>query len=203
MKIQPTKRKFYNKWLYKATLKIKGVTQFRVKQLWEIIRFSTNEKLVELAKVLDQHNTDDRAVRVERNCVDVYTNSPEFFNQVIEKFKDDLVHCFAPVAGSENLLDQKRTIVSTKLPHNKFRYKVFLQPHNFSSTDDKLRWLSWLDTQQDRIKISESVKAWFIKTNWNWDRRYMYVEDDQTLLLLKMRNSDAVGSVYTYTVIDK
>lgn len=203
MKIQQTKRKFYNKWLYKATLKINGVTQFRVKELWEIIKFSTNSKLIELANVLDKHDSTDRAVRVERNSVDVYTNSPILFDLIINQFSKELKHCFAPNKGSEEALDQKRTILSSKLPHDRFQYKVFLQPHKFDSVDDKLRWLSWLDTQKERIKISESVKHWFIKTNWNWDRRYMYVEDDQTLLILKMRNSDAISSVYTYTVIDK
>lgn len=203
MKIQLTKRKFYNKWLYKATLKINGVTQFRVKELWEIIRFSTNVKLIELANALDQHDATDRAVRVERNLVDIYTNSPVLFDLIINKFSNELIHCFAPSEESKEALEQKRTILSSKLPHDRFRYKVFLQPHKINSVDDKLRWLSWLDTQQERIKISESVRSWFIRTNWNWDRRYMYVEDDQTLLLLKMRNSDAIGSVYTYTVIDK
>jgi hypothetical protein len=203
MKIQQTKRKFYNKWLYKITLRIVGVTQFRVKSLWEIIEFSKNAKLVELATALEQLNDEDRAVRVEHNQIDVYTNDRAFFEKIIDQFKSELIHCFAPALGSETVLDQKRTIISSKLPHDKYRYKVFLQPHKVSSIEDKIRWVNWLDTQSDRVLISESVKTWFIKTNWNWDRRYVYVEDEQTLLMIKMKNPEAVGSVYSYAVLDK
>lgn len=202
MKIQQTKRKFYNKWLYKVTLKIKGVTQFRVKHLWEVVAFSKNAKLVELATALELQNDQDRAVRIENNQIDVYTNDLLFFENIIKQFELDIIHCFAPTVGSENMLDQKRTIISSKLPHDKYRYKVFLQPHKLSS-EDKLRWINWMDTQADRVLISESVKNWFIKTNWNWDRRYVYVEDEQTLLMIKMKNPEAVGSVYSYAVLDK
>ena len=203
MKTQQTKRKFYNKWLYKVTLNIKGVTQFRTKNLWEIQEFSTNQKLVKLACTLDQCPESDRAIRVERSQVDVYTNDQVFFETVVNKFDDCLVHCFAPVSGSEDFLDQKKTIISTKLPHNKYKYKVFLQPHKVTSTDEKIRWINWLDTQSDRVLISKSVKDWFISTKWNWDRRYLYVEDEQTLLVLKMKNPEALGSIYSYAVLDK
>jgi hypothetical protein len=107
------------------------------------------------------------------------------------------------VSGSEDFLDQKKTIISTKLPHNKYKYKVFLQPHKVTSTDEKIRWINWLDTQADRVLISKSVKDWFISTKWNWDRRYLYVEDEQTLLVLKMKNPEALGSIYSYAVLDK
>jgi hypothetical protein len=133
----------------------------------------------------------------------VYTNDQIFFETVVNKFDDCLVHCFAPVAGSEDFLDQKKAIISTKLPHNKYKYKVFLQPHKVTSVDEKIRWINWLDTQADRVLISKSVKDWFISTKWNWDRRYLYVEDEQTLLVLKMKNPEALGSIYSYTVLDK
>ena len=57
--------------------------------------------------------------------------------------------------------------------------------------------------QGGRILISPIVKDWFIKTEYNWDRRYVLVEDSQTLLLLKLRNSEALGRIYDYVISDK
>jgi hypothetical protein len=57
--------------------------------------------------------------------------------------------------------------------------------------------------QGDKIRMSKVVKAWFMYTDWNWDRRYLLVEDTPTLLMLQMRSGDAVGKVYEYAVVDK
>jgi len=63
--------------------------------------------------------------------------------------------------------------------------------------------LSWVESQNGKITISTALKEWFISTNWNWDRRYVLVEDEKTLLMLKLKNSDAVGSIYDYVISDK
>jgi hypothetical protein len=42
-----------------------------------------------------------------------------------------------------------------------------------------------------------------MKTDWNWDRRYVLVEDEGTLLLMKLKNSEVVGTVYNYVIVDK
>jgi hypothetical protein len=42
-----------------------------------------------------------------------------------------------------------------------------------------------------------------MKTDWNWDRRYVLVEDKNTLMLLRLRNSEVVGSVYEFVLSDK
>jgi hypothetical protein len=56
---------------------------------------------------------------------------------------------------------------------------------------------------QPGIKISDTVKTWFMVTNWNWDRRYIYVATEADLLMLKLRSSDVVGSVFKYEIVDK
>jgi hypothetical protein len=63
--------------------------------------------------------------------------------------------------------------------------------------------LDWVESQNGKITISPALKDWFISTNWNWDRRYVLVEDEKTLLMLKLKNSDAVGSIYDYVISDK
>ena len=94
-------------------------------------------------------------------------------------------------------------IAAKKLPHNRYRYKVYLQPHKSKDKTNKSRYVSWCASQGDKIRMSEAVKTWFIATDWNWDRRYILVDDESTLLMLKLRNSDFVGKIYEYVVVDK
>jgi hypothetical protein len=122
---------------------------------------------------------------------------------MISKFQESIKHCFEPDENTENLLTGKRTVVVRKFPHDQYQYKVYLQPHNIKNKEDKRKFLNFLNTQESRIKISEKVKDWFVKTEWNWDRRYMYVQDESTLLMLKMHSAEAIGSVHTYVIYDK
>jgi hypothetical protein len=141
--------------------------------------------------------------RIENDNIDVYTNNKVLFDSLSNQFRIETVHRFEPV-NEQQLLENGNVYVVNQYPHGKYQYKVFLRPHKLSNKEDrKMQFLAWIDTQGDRIRISDSVKDWFIHMNWNWDRRYMYVEDEQTLLMLKMRESDALGKVYKYLLADK
>jgi len=203
MKTLITKRKFYNKWSYKISLQIKHCAKLRTKSLEEIIQNDTDGILVKFCNHIIIFSKQDYATRIERDVLDFYTNSNDIFNSTVEKFSAIVKRISTPHPGTENLLEDAKSIICNKLPHGKYRFKVFLQPHKFSSLEDKTRYLGWLDTQYPRIGISEKVKAWFMVTNWNWDRRYIWVEDSATLLLLKMRNVEAIGSTYNYVLSDK
>lgn len=203
MKTLITKRKFYNKWSYKISLQIKHCAKLRTKSLEEIIQNDTDGSLVKFCNHIITFSKQDYATRIERDVLDFYTNSNDIFNSTFEKFSAIVKRISTPHPGTENLLEDAKSIVCNKLPHGKYRFKVFLQPHKFSSLEDKTRYLGWLATQYPRIDISEKVKVWFMVTNWNWDRRYIWVEDSATLLLLKMRNVEAIGSTYNYVLSDK
>ena len=68
---------------------------------------------------------------------------------------------------------------------------------------EKADFIDWLSSQNSKVRISDTVKSWFLVTVWNWDRRYMYVEDEQTLLMLKLRKNEAIGTIYNYVLCDK
>jgi hypothetical protein len=143
------------------------------------------------------------AQRVERNTIDIYTNEEKLFNYLFNKFQSNVKSAFEPGKNQDSLDQHQHVITANKFAHDRYQYKVFLQPHKLASADEKINFISWLSSQKDRVKISESVKQWFYKTNWNWDRRYMYVEDEQTLLLIKLKNPQAIGTVYTFVISDK
>ena len=69
--------------------------------------------------------------------------------------------------------------------------------------DAKHKYMEWIVMQGDKIRLTPVVKKWFIKTEWNWDRRYLLVEDTATLLMLQLRSGESIGKVYEYVVVDK
>jgi hypothetical protein len=197
-KISQTTRKFYNKWDHKLSFGFKNVSIFRNFSSEEIRAKNGNPSLTGIINFLNNQDTTSYAKRIERNVLDIYTNDTVLFDYLYEKFQENLRSAFSP--GSQL---SENSIVAKKYPHDRYRYKVFLQPHKIKSEDDRLRYINWLETQKPGISITDTVKKWFYKTSWNWDRRYMYVEDDKVLLMLKLKNPEALGTVYTYTIVDK
>ena len=222
LKTKKTSRKFYNKWLYKVSLIVQGSGIFRIQSIEDIIQlcldenpdsreysvyhkaWKNREQLLELATFLQSHDCKNWTKRIESSIMDFYTNDPNFYTELSEKFEDVMTHRFEPDASSLEFLDQPQTIVASKLPHNKYHYKVYLLPHKMAGDkENKARYVDWLKTQNPRITCTPAVQSWFIKTDWNWDRRYILVEDEQSLLMLKLRNSEVVGRVYNYVISDK
>lgn len=205
-KSRPTKRKFYGKWLYKVTLGIRGIYTIRYSsdttKHWNPVFIDTS--LIDcLVNKLASVPSGSWAKRIEAERIDIYTNEYDLYQQLSEQFAHCVVHRFEPMCDLSQLVDSNVSVVN-QYPHGTYQYKVFLTPHKFNGDNDaKAQFLDWLDTQQDRIMISNAVKHWFRHMNWNWDRRYLYVQDEQTLLMLKMRESNAVGKVYKYTLADK
>jgi len=218
-----TKRKFYNKWLYRITVHLPGASIMRMKSFDQIIellsqpqtssryltstytRAYTNKavivKLINLLSTEDQLNW---AKRIEAQSVDIYTNSVEFYNKLSIELEDVTSSRSEPDISKIDLLENTSCIFVKKLPHNKYKYKVFLLPHKLHNDKEaKTRYLNWIASQGDRILISDIVKTWFLTTSWNWDRRYLHVEDSNTLLMLKLRNLEVIGSVYEYILDDK
>lgn len=221
MKSKPTKRKFYNKWLYKITVNIPGGSIIRDRSLSEIINLMRNAgntpysysigsrakpfeaEIIQLVTFLESWPTSEWGRRFEHNFIDVYTNNQDLYDKFSEEFKSIIVHRFAPDPETIDLLDDSFKIIVKKLPHNKYRYKVFLLPHKLKhDVETKQKYLDWVGSQST-IRLSSTVKNWFIKTDWNWDRRYVLVEDEYTLLMLKLRNSEVVGQIYNYVIADK
>lgn len=201
IKIKPTTRKFYNRWNYKISLGIKNARNISTKTL-EYIQTHKHDSVI-LSLATDLHNFDglSYAKRVETNIVDLYTNDRVFFEYFLKKYEKIVRLAAAPVEGKSP--QDPHSILANKLPYDRYQYKVYLQPHRLESKEIKAKYLEWLETQKPKINLTDTVKDWFYKTQWNWDRRYMYVEDEQMLLMLKLKKPEAIGTVYTYKICDK
>lgn len=202
-KVKQTTRKFYNKWNYKISMLQKGVTSLRYRTPAEAADEAEHPELKSICLSLSTLDHTSYCKRIENHILDIYTNDKSIFDMLYQKHIGIIRSAVAPAEGIEDLLSDSHSVVVKKLPHNRYKYKVYLQPHKIADAQEKNRFINWLATQEPRVNITETVKQWFYKTQWNWDRRYMYVEDDQTLLLLKLKNSDALGTVYTFRVSDK
>jgi uncharacterized protein YeaO (DUF488 family) len=217
-----TKSSFYGKWLYKASICLEGSSVIRYRTLDQLLEYfkdielktyhsysiaskvkANKDEIFNVAKFFDSWSKDLYAIRSEQGILDIYTNDTHLFNSFIETFNRLLRSVHQPEINDISLLQNKKNIVVKKYPHDRYKFKVFLLPHKVKDIDQKHNLLDWVELQNGKITISTALKEWFITTNWNWDRRYVLVEDEHTLLMLKLKNSDAVGSIYDYVISDK
>lgn len=222
-KVKYTNHKFYGKWLYKVSLNIKGCGMLRIHSLAAIKDFClgpepedncyrykkeswhNRDVLLALCLFLESYDKSVFAKRIERYTIDLYTNDVDFYNTAVIKFATQLKHSFEPSTESIDIItDNNNCIAVKKLPKNRYNYRVYLLPHKMSSDRaGKTKYIDWLKTQIPRVTCTDAVEKWFISTDWNWDRRYVLVEDEQTLLMLKLRNAEVVGKIYNFVVADK
>lgn len=219
-KTKATTRKFYNKWVYKVSLSLRGAGVFRNVAPEDLESYCmtlkpsayhmslasmvlTNKKqLLEVADFLKAYSKDTWAKRIETNQLDIYTNDLSLYQSLSTSFDRAVIHKFEPTNLTD--LDAPQVIVGKKLPHDQYRYRVYLLPHKMSKDKfEKRKYLNWIEGQGSKIRKSKAVDEWFMNTDWNWDRRYVLVEDESTLLMLKLRNAEVVGRVYNYVVSDK
>lgn len=207
MKIKFHNRKFYGKWIYKITLEVSSGAGYlrNLSIIDHIYRFTPAQKqeLMDLACYLSSFPKDLVQFRTEHKTVDVYTNSKDIRDAIAKDCSYIVKHSYE-VASEVKDSQAGNLIYVKKLPHDAYEFKVYLKPHTFKGDSQaKQDYLDWIDTQGSKIKISEKVREWFIHTDWNWDRRYMYVENEPTLLMISMRNSSAIGTVYRHVIVDK
>jgi hypothetical protein len=222
-KIKLTSRKFYGKWLYKISLRQAGCVIFRnykfdyIKELCQggpdSVRpysmhqkaYTNRENILRLCEILEKYDPKIWTKRIENSNLDLYTNDLEFYQRLSEEFQDIVIHQFEPDPATVDLLTNSASAVAVKkLPHDRYQYRVYLLPHKMAGDrEGKQRYVDWLKNQGDRVTCTPAVERWFIKTDWNWDRRYVLVENESMLLMLKLRNSEVVGRIYNYVLSDK
>ena len=151
-----TRRKFYKKWLYKITLNFPGAYALRVYKRDEVIdicnaseppdklyvtwrdKVWTNRRdVLHIINFLDQYDEKDWKKRVQGNWLDLYTNDLDFYNEVSEEFKSYVVHRFEPDPTLKDKIDDGKTILVKKYPKDRFKFRVYLYPHNIKDRQDK------------------------------------------------------------------
>lgn len=217
MKIKTSKKKFYNKYDYKITLNIDGCECLRYHSISDSkkflenkifpryylsetrkIKISENRKtLIDFCETLLEYEAGKWKKRIEANNIDIFTESYDLINDLKQKFIENVSSIYKPANNIEPF-----TLQVKKFPDDRYKYRVFLLPHKLKNNEhEKEKYLTWIKSQQNKIKISYSVEQWFMRTVWNWDPRYILVDEESTLLMLKLRNPEIVGRVYKFKII--
>ncbi len=222
-KTKLTTRKFYGKWLYKASFDIQGCAFLRSKSIEETEQFClgpdpesyqqsvrqrawTNRyALLKVCDVLGKYTKDQYNLRIESSILDVYTNDKALYDNISTLLQNYLRHRFEPSESNIDLLNASQNYITVdKLPKGRYNYRVYLLPHKMKGDKEgKQKYLDWLKKQDGKVTCTPAVEKWFLHTDWNWDRRYVLVQDEATLLMLKLRNSEVVGRIYNFVVSDK
>ena len=220
-----TKKKFYNKFIYKVSLDLPGATALRYYSIDQLLKLDVEkyandqypykynnlkdfEKVkltwIKLEQILSSVKKQEWMKRLEGNILDFYTNNLDLYNNLCNEFKEIVIVRFQPKKGFEKrLLDSNKLIFVDKIPHDRYHYKVFLNPHKIKSKQEKLSIIEWFKNQVPNITFTESIQRWILQTDQNYDRRYIYVNNEQTLLMLKLRAPMLMGDVYNYIKSDK
>ena len=167
--------------------------------------YANRETILDLSNFLGGYTKEDYNLRIESSFFDVYTNNPKFYNSVSNRFAGMLRHRFEPDAATTELLNENKNYISVKkLPKERYNYRVYLLPHKMAKDrEGKQKFVNWLKAQSPRITCTPAIEKWFVTTDWNWDRRYVLVEDESMLLMMKLRNADVVGKIYNFVISDK
>ena len=208
--------------MYKVGLKIEGCAILRgrpihtVKSIfgqdmdekvfypqWRTKSFVNRSSIIRFSECMEKFSTDSYAVRIENDRLDVYTNDQDLYETLSSTCEENIIQRFQPDIDNLHLLNRSQhTIIVNKLPKNRYNYRVYLLPHRMIR-EDKNKYIDWIKTQDPRITCTPALEKWFINTDWNWDRRYVLVEDEATVLMMKLRNTEVVGTVYKFVISDK
>jgi len=223
--IKKTKQKFYNKFVYKISLSILGSDILRYYSADNILNenilttpvnntsnetwrykddilaqaHSNKKQLLDFIFLINSYDRKSYQIRLEGKNLDLYTNEDDLYHKLCNDYADAVTKRWAPEKGKkQEILDSNRKIFVTHLPHKKYNYKVFLHPHKI--TGDRKSVVEWFAKQTERTSISPSLVEWMQKQTMNWDRRYILVQDEQTLLMLRLRCPEVIGPVHQYVL---
>lgn len=210
-----SRKKFYNKFDHKITLSMDGCSILRYNSPEDAIEMLSNgefpnfylsyenklliiknkDVLIRFCEILLQSEQSTWKKRIERSYIDIYTTDYELIERLKINFSDLVKTIYKP----GQLSVDPYTIRVKKLPHDRYNYRVFLQPHKLKNDiAAKTQYVEWIKGQKEKIRLTESVENWFIKTDWNWDPRYILVDEEATLLMLKLRSPELVGRIYKF-----
>jgi hypothetical protein len=221
-KIQPTNRKFYNKWFNKLSFHLPGGRMLSFHSTSDLINFitfpdkvtgrwqkvsvanmvSAKQDWLKFIFLLNTIPSGGFQKRSESDVINIYTNDENFIKSAKQDLGHRLVEIFEPTEESMKLLDtEEKILIVKKLPYNKFNFRVIIKPHRLNQLQRE-QFIQFLDNSPG-IGLQDSVRN-FIRTNeMNWDRRYIYVDTEKTLTMLKIACADAVSTIHRYVINDK
>lgn len=206
MKRYTTKKLFYGKWPYKVATYVlfgrvllqsvtpnstrwhseKRITQQSEKSKQDLAYYaSVMEEVVKFPNV---------KLRREMDTITYFTNSKDTANMIIDKLTEFVTEFHAPASDEEVkfLEDNVKTVIVNSLPYGRHQFKVILKYSMPNNTRDQLA--NWVTTNLEKLELFSGIKHFLFNTGW-CRSPMMYVQDEQTMLMLRLVAGDHIQSV--------
>lgn len=204
MQTRVSTHRFYNKWLYKVRLAFTSAYMFRLRLITLIDVSVLSDDVKPLLIFLTNTSTANYALRTSRDTLDVYLNDEQLVDQLCIDCGELVELVVVPDKSAIPMLEKHNTVVVTELPFAKFQFKVYLKPKTITGLTNRTMFYEWIQAQGDKIRQPKSLKYWLLSPEKYYNRRkFIYVDSEQTLLMLTMKNAGAVGTIYRYVINDK
>lgn len=223
-----TKKKFYNKYIYKVSLKLEGAYALRTLGHQEILDFATglrappqsddyefstqtwrqknahliqsNSKVwISLLGILNSVPKEESTVRIETDILDIYTNNKSLYESLCYEFSDITRTRHEPAPGmTDTLLDSNQEIFVKELPHCMYNFQVDLKTPKSLTFEELENLADWCKSRRPAIAFTDATYKWLVKRDMFNTRRWIYIDTESTLLMLRLRCNDLVSTVRKY-----
>jgi len=192
---------FYGKWPYKVDGNLVGAyaIRFSPKFFKEWVTNPTQgyragasldkNEVVDFREIIETLKvTLSIRVRADSRSFSIFCIDRSSVDSVISILKKWVHTTYSP--ESDNVLDfiqnnSNKLVIVNHFPHEKYRYKVWL--NSKASSDTKQRFLKWTYLYAEKIKIADSTTKWLATEAKRWyTSPFIYVDSQSTLLLVNM-----------------
>jgi|APCry1669192319_1035405.scaffolds.fasta_scaffold01624_3 hypothetical protein len=201
-----TKKLFYNKWPYKVTCIVKD--SWRIKRLgvqntinwcYEPIpkqyitglssRYAIKKEdklnLLEFTHAIIPFLSEDIQLRVEGSILNLYCQDKLILDSAISKLEQWVTEVHEPLNSNECefMINQtSKKIICNQLPHNQYRYRVWIK--SSTSQDTRLKFKTWSENYGDKILPTRTSLNWMLNSgSYGWNPN-IYVKDQPTLSMI-------------------
>lgn len=193
---QQTNHLFYGKWPYKITCRIHRIWLIRNFKNSNYDNFNTSllmsenfdlKNFLTLAECYIRDETIKK--RIERNNIDFYILDLTTFENVQKDLNKYITATSSPnnLEDLQIMLENCTSTLCTRLPHEKYRYKVVFKDMPAKTRNNLLQWAEKYNN--DDIYITKSTKSHFRLSNHHYGTHYFYVKDKKMIILINLAAS--------------
>jgi hypothetical protein len=221
IKITDTKKKFFNRYLYKAVIdapmcrlilsnhvnltkeyqhRLDLSRHYNYGGSWKRKHTSTRANISELAyyQNLRLKNTDELKFRIEEPYLSIYANNEQFLYDTISQVNSDVKEIHRPANDhAKAILDQGQIVI--KKPTD-YEYKVVLRESGSISYEVREQVYNYLAGLTDTVKMTKGCKSNLTERHHWFTSTYFYTKDPSVLTFLNLISPDIVSGIFKLSI---
>lgn len=206
-----TNKLFYDKWPYKITCKMPGITLLRsfgptfifsltpeniVNYTWSRYITVNVDRLKNFVKLLENFiNDKDVKKRIEGDKISFYFLTKKEYNEFLNCATNYVTHITEPSDDTalEILQQDTNYIICDNLPHNKFKYKITFKDMPQNVRKNLILWAEKYNS--DNIHITKSTKIHFHGIKHHYGSHYFYINDPKMISFITLAASGYIRRI--------